>query len=225
MRRRQKISSSSSDRGCSSDMGTQMLAWSLRRPGHGGQRKTGRCPRIDARALRVHVVVRDCNAEHSMITIRHRYGGCLQSLEHVCRRRHAKLFAAWSRPSDGAPCSVSMSTLRRKPSPPAFVRWLQLLLATVLASAHAPSWAKLVGRFRRRSRSASLRRPRHSHDFAPTQVMKRIDGGVDERWVGAAGGVEVSEEDLDTLPVELREALLADGRGRARMRAESTTVA
>jgi hypothetical protein len=55
--------------------------------------------------------------------------------------------------------------------------------------------------------------------------MKRIDDGVDERWVCAGEGVEVSEEDFETLPAELREALLGDRRGRARTRAESATAA
>jgi hypothetical protein len=55
--------------------------------------------------------------------------------------------------------------------------------------------------------------------------MKRVDDGVDERWRCAGDGVEVSEEDLETLPAELREALLGDRRGRARVREESKTVA
>jgi hypothetical protein len=54
--------------------------------------------------------------------------------------------------------------------------------------------------------------------------MKRVEGGVDERWIHAGGGVDVSEEDLETLPAELREALLGDRR-RSRTREQSATAA
>lgn len=117
-----------------------------------------------------------------------------------------------------------MSKLHRVSPPPAFVRWLQLLFAT--AKAHVLAWPALVRgslRIPNRSRSAPFR-GRRSNDFAPTQVMKRMDDGVDERWFSAGTGVEVSEEDLETLPAELRDALLGDRR-RARARAESAAAA
>jgi hypothetical protein len=52
--------------------------------------------------------------------------------------------------------------------------------------------------------------------------MQRIDDVVDDRWMHAGAGVEVIEEDLETLPAELREALLGDRR-RTRARGEIAT--
>ena len=118
-----------------------------------------------------------------------------------------------------------MSTLRRKRAPPAFVRWLQLLFATVFAKKHAPSWTTLARRSRRRAdRPHAGRRGRHLNDFAPTLVMKRIENVVDERWMHAGAGVDVSEEDLETLPAELREAFLGH-RHRTRRREDNVTAA
>ena len=119
-----------------------------------------------------------------------------------------------------------MSTLRRKRAPPAYVRWLQLLFATVFAKEHAPTWATLARRLRRfPAQSHAARRGRsRCDDFAPTQIMKRIDDVVDERWMLAGAGVDVTEADLETLPTELREAFLGD-RHRTRRRGEHVAAA
>ena len=120
---------------------------------------------------------------------------------------------------------IQMGTLRRKRSPPAFVRWLQLLFATVFASDHPTSRTRIARRLRRDSEcsNAAPRGRNRFNDFAPTQVMKRTVDVVDERWLHVEGGVEVSEEDLETLPAELREAF-PGGRHRPRNRGETAAA-